>query len=55
MDLEEDDVIPSAEPASLGFAVIKLWSRLFQKNTQWPFINIIGESLRQYLKLIQSG
>lgn len=55
MDLEEDDVIPRPEPASLGFAVIKLWSRLFRKNTQWPFINIIGESLQQYLKLIQSG
>lgn len=55
MDIEDDDTLPDLGPASLGFAVIKLWSRLFRKNTQWPFINVIGESLRQYLMLIQSG
>lgn len=55
MDVEEDEVLPNFEPASLGLAVIKLWSRLFLKNTQWPFINILGESLKQYLAMIQSG
>lgn len=55
MDVEDNDTLPDLGPASLGFAVIKLWSRLFRKNTQWPFINVIGESLRQYLIMIQSG
>lgn len=55
MDVEDDEVLPNFEPASLGLAVIKLWSRLFLKNTQWPFINILGESLKQYLAMIQSG
>lgn len=55
MDMEDDELIPNPEPARLSFAVIKLWSRLFRKNTQWPFINVIGESLRQYLIMIQSG
>ena len=55
MDVEDDEVLPNLEPASLGLAVIKLWSRLFLKNTQWPFINILGESLKQYLAMLQSG
>lgn len=55
MDVEDDKVLPNLEPASLGIAVIQLWSRLFRKNTQWPFINIIGESLQQYLAMMQAG
>lgn len=49
MDMEDNDTLPNLEPATLGLAVIKLWSRLFRKNTQWPFINLLGESLKQYL------
>ncbi|THC96406.1 hypothetical protein EYZ11_004103 [Aspergillus tanneri] len=55
MDLEEGETLPGPDPTSLGFAVIKLWARLFRKNTQWPFINILGESLEKYLALIQPG
>ncbi|KAF7587986.1 hypothetical protein BBP40_006463 [Aspergillus hancockii] len=55
MDLEEGELVPSLDPGGLGVAVIKLWSRLFRKNTQWPFINILGESLEQYLALIRPG
>jgi hypothetical protein len=55
MDLEEGETVPSLDPRGLGFAVIKIWSRLFRKNTQWPFINVLGESLEQYLALIRPG
>ncbi|KNG84582.1 C2H2 type zinc finger domain protein [Aspergillus nomiae NRRL 13137] len=55
MDLEDWETVPSLDPASLGLAVIKLWSRLFRKNTQWPFINVLGESLEKYLTLIRPG
>ncbi|KAE8349117.1 C2H2 type zinc finger domain protein [Aspergillus coremiiformis] len=53
MDLEECDIVPSLDPGGLGLAVIKLWSRLFRKNTQWPFINVLGESLENYWALIR--
>ncbi|KKK15442.1 hypothetical protein ARAM_005354 [Aspergillus rambellii] len=66
MDLDASDSFPGIEPGSgiatgtainletrsLGFAVIKLWARLFRKNTQWPFINVLGESLERYLESV---
>ncbi|KAF5858885.1 hypothetical protein ETB97_003591 [Aspergillus alliaceus] len=55
MDLEEGESVPTLDPIGLGLAVIKLWSRLFRKNTQWPFINVLGDSLEKYLALIQQG
>lgn len=55
MDLDERDTLPNMEPSSLGFAVIKLWSRLFCRNTQWPFINVLGQSLERYLSMILAG
>ncbi|PLN78039.1 putative C2H2 finger domain protein [Aspergillus taichungensis] len=55
MDLEEGEVIPSMDPSGLGVAVIKLWARLFRKNTQWPFINVLGDSLEKYLSLLRPG
>ncbi|PWY96412.1 C2H2 type zinc finger domain protein [Aspergillus sclerotioniger CBS 115572] len=55
MDLDEGEAFPSQDPSSLGLAVIKLWARLFRKNTQWPFINVLGESLERYLALIRPG
>ena len=53
MDLEDDEALPGQDPASLGVAVVKLWARLFRKNTQWPVINILGESLEKWLALIR--
>ncbi|KAG2414463.1 hypothetical protein HFD88_003654 [Aspergillus terreus] len=55
MDLEEGESPPGLDPGSLGIAVIKLWARLFKKNTQWPFINVMGESLERYLDIIRSS
>jgi hypothetical protein len=36
----------------LGMAVLKLWARLFSTNTQWPFINVLGQSLQRYMTMI---
>lgn len=52
IDLEDDSEVPNLEPASLGMAVLRLWSRLFKRNTQWPFINVLGESLEKYMTII---
>ncbi|OJJ41688.1 hypothetical protein ASPWEDRAFT_100081 [Aspergillus wentii DTO 134E9] len=55
MDLDDGDSLENLEPFSLGCAVIKLWARLFVRNTQWPFINVMGQSLERYLAIIQGG
>jgi hypothetical protein len=52
IDIDEGEAPPDLEPASLGMAVLKLWARLFTTNTQWPFINVLGQSLEQYMNMI---
>ncbi|KAI2794013.1 hypothetical protein POX_a00603 [Penicillium oxalicum] len=53
VDLEdESEAPPNLEPAALGMAVLRLWVRLFKRNTQWPFINVLGQSLEQYMAMI---
>jgi hypothetical protein len=52
IDLDEGEAPPNLEPASLGMAVLKLWARLFSTNTQWPFINVLGQSLQRYMTMI---
>jgi hypothetical protein len=52
IDLDEGEAPPNLEPASLGMAVLKLWARLFRTNTQWPFINVLGQSLERYMTMI---
>ncbi|KAJ5708861.1 hypothetical protein N7493_010195 [Penicillium malachiteum] len=53
IDLEEEPESPlNLDPASLGMAVLRLWSRLFKHNTQWPFINALGKSLEKYMTMI---
>ncbi|CAG8285538.1 unnamed protein product [Penicillium salamii] len=53
IDTEEGEAPLDLEPASLGLAVLKLWARLFGTNTQWPFINVLGQSLEQYITMIR--
>ncbi|OQE24903.1 hypothetical protein PENFLA_c009G08790 [Penicillium flavigenum] len=52
IDTDDGEAPPDLEPASLGLAVLKLWARLFGTNTQWPFINILGQSLQEYITMI---
>ncbi|CAG8900187.1 unnamed protein product [Penicillium egyptiacum] len=52
IDTDDGEAPPDLEPASLGVAVLKLWARLFGTNTQWPFINVLGRSLQEYITMI---
>ncbi|KAJ5836885.1 Transcription factor [Penicillium robsamsonii] len=52
IDTDDGEAPPDLEPASLGLAVLKLWARLFGTNTQWPFINVLGQSLEEYMSMI---
>ncbi|KAJ6107473.1 hypothetical protein N7523_008796 [Penicillium sp. IBT 18751x] len=53
IDIEdESETPPNLEPAALGMAVLRLWARLFKRNTQWPFINCLGQSLEHYMSMI---
>ncbi|KAI9041410.1 uncharacterized protein KD926_006806 [Aspergillus affinis] len=54
MDTAEGEV-PGREPAELAAAVLGIWSRFFKQNSQWKFINILGESLERYAQLQMSG
>lgn len=51
---EGDDLDPTKKPSAtvLGLAVLKIWSHFFKSNTQWPFINIIGDSLEKFRSLL---
>ncbi|KAG7111098.1 hypothetical protein HYQ44_009293 [Verticillium longisporum] len=40
------------EPRSLGLAVLMIWAHFFKSNTQWPFINVMGQALQEYRKLV---
>ncbi|CAG7915544.1 unnamed protein product [Penicillium olsonii] len=53
IDTEDGEAPRDLEPASLGLAVLKLWARLFGTNSQWPFINVLGQSLEQYITMIR--
>lgn len=44
---------PPSDPAEMAVAVIRIWSRLFSRNAQWPIINIIGQSLFEYALLLE--
>ena len=52
IDTDDGEAPPDLEPASLGLAVLKLWARLFGTNTQWPFINVLGQSLEEYITML---
>lgn len=53
IDLEDESEAPqNLEPVALGMAVLRLWARFYKRNTQWPFINVLGQSLEQYMTMI---
>lgn len=51
--VEAMDRLPEG-PSKLGLSVIRVWSHFFRSNTQWPIINMLGESLDGYLKILLS-
>ncbi|KAH6900539.1 hypothetical protein B0T10DRAFT_600815 [Thelonectria olida] len=46
---EEEGAGLRLDPQGLSIAVLKIWAHFFKRNTQWPFINIIGASLEKYM------
>lgn len=44
-----------ASPSHLAVSVLRIWSHFFKGNTQWPFINMIGESLHLYQELLPTS
>lgn len=48
IDLDDEEVEFHPDPESLSKTVLRIWAHLFKRNAQWPFINIIGESLELY-------
>ncbi|KAL3472557.1 hypothetical protein BJX99DRAFT_235381 [Aspergillus californicus] len=49
---ESTPLIDFRDPAELSLAVLKIWAHFFKSNTQWPFINIIGQSLEAYREIL---
>lgn len=52
VDFEEEEEDRRLDAGELGLAVLKIWAHFFKSNTQWPFINIIGESLKRYRAML---
>lgn len=52
MDADGDEMPPIGRPVDLSVAVLRLWSRFFRGNSQWPFINTLGLALQRYSTLI---
>lgn len=48
VDLGDEEAEFHTDPESLSRAVLQIWAHFFMRNAQWPFINIMGESLRLY-------
>ncbi|KAL5402588.1 hypothetical protein PMIN03_010551 [Paraphaeosphaeria minitans] len=50
-DEERELTVPN-EPFQLGLAVLHIWCRFLQGNTQWQFVNNLGISLEKYTKTL---
>ncbi|KAI4856339.1 amidase signature enzyme [Aureobasidium sp. EXF-8846] len=50
VDFDEDppEAMDAYNSAGLALAVLKIWAHFFKSNSQWPFINIIGQGLALY-------
>jgi hypothetical protein len=52
VDFNDSDDSPDLKDLHrLGLYVLKIWEHFFKSNTQWPFINMIGESLEHYCEI----
>ncbi|KAL1858137.1 hypothetical protein VTK73DRAFT_7923 [Phialemonium thermophilum] len=55
VDFEDGDFEFRGDPASLSLAVLKVWAHFFRGNAQWRFINILGESLERYRRILMES
>ncbi|KAL3443403.1 hypothetical protein BJX65DRAFT_320626 [Aspergillus insuetus] len=51
---ENRDRVAGHTPGKLALDVLEIWARFFQLNSQWQFINKLGESLARYRALVES-
>ncbi|KAK6004827.1 hypothetical protein QM012_007606 [Aureobasidium pullulans] len=47
-DDEPPEVIDYRNTEDIALAVLKIWAHFFKSNSQWPFINVIGQGLAMY-------
>lgn len=47
--------VDQLESSQLGIETLLIWSRFFQQNVQWPFINVMGLSLETYARRVQKN
>ncbi|KAI4759252.1 amidase signature enzyme [Aureobasidium sp. EXF-3400] len=47
-DDEPPEAIDYRNTDDIALAVLKIWAHFFKSNSQWPFINIIGQGLAMY-------
>jgi hypothetical protein len=47
--------VDQLDSSQLGIETLLIWSRFFQQNVQWPFINIMGLSLETYARKVQTN
>ncbi|KAG9700461.1 amidase signature enzyme, partial [Aureobasidium melanogenum] len=47
-DEEPPEAIDYRNTDDIALAVLKIWAHFFKSNSQWPFINIIGQGLAMY-------
>ncbi|CAG8214148.1 unnamed protein product [Penicillium olsonii] len=52
VDFYPTEFIDFRNPLNLSFAVLQLWAHFFKSNTQWPLINILGQSLEKYREIL---
>lgn len=38
----------------LAFFVVRLWARIMRGNAQWPFVDVIGQSLELYAEALDT-
>lgn len=38
----------------LALHVVRIWSRMFRSNVQWPLLNVIGLSLQEYARMLEA-
>ncbi|KAK5025835.1 hypothetical protein LTR13_010298 [Exophiala sideris] len=57
---EEDDqsvdrteFVNALSNQELALHVLRIWSRMFRCNVQWPFLNVIGLSLQEYTRMLK--
>ncbi|KAL4797727.1 hypothetical protein BDV19DRAFT_387155 [Aspergillus venezuelensis] len=54
MDIQQNRLgKTNRSPGDLALGVLGIWARFFQFNSQWRFINILGEGLAKYKEIVR--